>query len=132
MSYVYDKPESLEGLPIVGSGQCVALVKEYAGAPASSMWRAGAAVRGDMMLKKGTAIATFVDGRYPNNGTGNHAALYVSQDAVGIWVVDQWSRSGKIQYRHLRFQGRVKDAKGKETTRYVDPSNNGDAFSVIE
>ena len=61
-----------------------------------------------------------------HQGTGNHAALYVSQDASGITVVDQWSGSGTIRLRRLMFLG--KDKTGK----YVDPSNNGDAFSVVE
>ena len=74
----------------------------------------------------GTAIATFVEGKYQNHGTGNHAAFYISQDAVGIWVVDQWSTSGTIRKRQLRFKGRNKDGT------FIDPSNNGDAFSVIE
>jgi hypothetical protein len=50
----------------------------------------------------------------------------VSQDASGITVVDQWSGSGTIRLRRLMFLG--KDKTGK----YVDPSNNGDAFSVVE
>jgi hypothetical protein len=126
MSYIYDNPESLAKQPLVGTHHCVALVKHYARAPASSLWREGASVKGNMLLKKGTAIATFVNGKYPNQGTGNHAALYVSQDASGITVIDQWSGSGTIRLRRLIFLG--KDKTGK----YVDPSNNGDAFSVVE
>lgn len=78
------------------------------------------------MLKKGTAIATFVNGKYPNHGTGNHAAFYVGQDAAGIIVVDQWSASGTIRKRRLPFLG--KDKNGN----FITPSNNGDAFSVVE
>ena len=65
-------------------------------------------------------------GKYPSNASGNHAAFYLSEDANGIWVVDQYAGSGGIRKRHLRFKGEV--SKGV----YVDPSNNGDAFSVIE
>lgn len=79
-----------------------------------------------MLLTKGTAIATFVNGKYPNKPTGNHAALYVSQDASGVTVVDQWTGSGKIRKRVLIFKG--KDKNGN----FVDPSGNGDAFSVVE
>lgn len=126
MAYVYDKAEELAGKTPVGTKQCVALVKEYAGAPQTSLWKEGARVKGDKTLKKGTAIATFVDGKYQNRSTGNHAALYLSQDAAGIWVIDQWSTSGTIRKRQLSFRGTKPDGT------YVNPSNNGDAFSVIE
>lgn len=126
MPYVYDNPESLDGQDRVGTHQCVALIKHYAKAPAASLWKEGASVKGNMLLKKGTAIATFVNGKYPNQGTGNHAAFYVSQDGAGITVVDQWTGSGTIVMRRLPFLG--KDKAGK----YRTPSNNGDAFSVVE
>ncbi len=126
MSYLYEDAEKLVDLPTVGTRQCVALIKEYAKAPPTSLWKEGKAVKGYMLLKKGTAIATFVTGKYQNHGSGNHAAFYISQDAVGIWVVDQWSTSGTIRKRRLRFKGK------KEDGTFIDPSNNGDAFSVIE
>ena len=70
---------------------------------------------------KGTAIATFVNGKYPNQPTGNHAAIYVSQDGGGLWVYDQWAAQGMVKKRYIRFKGGVGSA-----------SNDGDAFSVIE
>ncbi|RYH65631.1 MAG: hypothetical protein EON54_05515 [Alcaligenaceae bacterium] len=90
------------------------------------MWREGATVKGNLLLTKGTVIATFVNGKYPNKPTGNHAALYVSQDASGITVVDQWTGSGAIRKRVLFFKG--KDKNGN----LINPSGNGDAFSVEE
>ncbi len=125
MAYVYEDADKLENGELVGSKQCVALVQHYAKTPASSLWKEGKAVKGNILLKKGTAIATFVGGKYQNNSTGNHAALYLSQDGNGIWVVDQWSRSGTIKKRLLKF-------KGMKDKVFVDPSNNGDAFSIIE
>jgi hypothetical protein len=68
------------------------------------------------VITKGTAIAP----------TGNHAALYVSQDSHGLWVVDHYLGSNGIHKRQLRFKGI--DGNGK----FLDPSNNGDGFSVIE
>lgn len=126
MPYVYQEAEALEKMPAVGNKQCVSLIKQFTKAPPSSLWKEGAKVKGNLLLKKGTAIATFVDGKYPNNGTGNHAAFYVSQDAAGIVVVDQWSTSGTVRKRRLAFLG--KDQNG----RWITPSNNGDAFSVVE
>ncbi|WP_258187800.1 BPSL0067 family protein [Trinickia symbiotica] len=43
-----------------------------------------------------------------------------------ISVIDQWSTSGTIRKRRLRFPG--KDKNGN----YISPSDNGDAFSVIK
>lgn len=126
MPYVYENAEELEGGVSVGTRQCVALVKHYTNAPPSSLWREGEVVKGNLALKKGTVIATFVNGKYQNLSHGNHAAFYLSQNTHGIDVVDQWSSSKTVRRRLLAFKG--KDKGGK----YVTPSDNGDAFSVVE
>jgi hypothetical protein len=131
MAYVYADVENLEGTPLVGDGQCVALVQKYAKAPQTPLWEEGDAVKGNLLIAKGTAIATFVDGKYESHRHGNHAALYVSQDAGGIYVIDQMQKyMGKtletVIKRRIRSKGKTQDGK------YVDPSNNADAFSVIE
>ncbi|MGV7210548.1 BPSL0067 family protein [Oxalobacteraceae bacterium A2-2] len=128
MSYIYSKAAELKGQPVVGSRQCVALVQHYAGAPVTSNWRQGETVLGNATIKPGTAIATFVKGRYPNHSHGNHAALYVGQTVDGIYIADQWKANGKteISVRLIRSLG--KDKKGN----YVRASDNADAFFVIE
>lgn len=126
MPYVYDNAEELENLPQVGTKECVDLMKTFGKAPAASQWTEGARVKGTSTLRTGTAIATFVNGKYPNMPSGNHAAFYLRQDAAGLWVIDQWRNSGSIRKRLLRFKGA--DPEG----HYRDPVNNGDAFSVIE
>ncbi len=129
MPFVYSNVDGLEGEAKVGTKHCVVLVQHYAHAPVTSQWKEGEAVVGNNSLMKGTAIATFVDGSYPNSSTGNHAALYISQDANGITVMDQWkSDTSKptISSRYIRRRG--KNAAGS----YINPSNNADAFSVIE
>jgi hypothetical protein len=128
MPYVYPEVGSLDGRPAVGTQQCVALVEFYAQtpAPAAVHWRQGGPVKDNDLIAKGTAIATFVNGVYPSAASGNHAALYVSQDQHGLWVVDQYVGSNGIHKRLLRFKG--KDGNGD----FVDPVNNGDAFSIIE
>lgn len=108
----------------VSNGQCAGFVMHYTRVGVAARWKQGPAVRGNRDLKKGTAIATFLNGRYPNVKHGNHAALYVGQDATGIWVIDQWEGRNPRK-RHIPFLG------GKEGA-WIDPSNNGDAFSVIE
>lgn len=128
MAYVYDDVEDLvtnPPQPLVGTGHCVPLVRHYANCPETEKWSEGKMVKGNDTIAKGTAIATFVKGKYPNNVTGNHAALYLSQDNKGLWVVDQYKTSGGIKKRQLRHKGMT------PTGEYVDPSNNGDAFSVI-
>jgi hypothetical protein len=66
-----------------------------------------------------------VNKKYPNLRTGNHAALYVGQDADGLTVVEQWSSLKKPQKRHI-------DWLGEKDGVYINPSNNGDAFFIIE
>ena len=104
----------------VGNGQCVSLVKEAAKAPASSEWSEGPKVKGNTKLKSGTAIATFQDGKYWNKTDGSsHAALYMSQDDTGIYVVDQW-KGQPTHARRIRFRGGA-----------VAPHNDGDAYSTV-
>lgn len=112
---------------LVSTGQCAALVQHYTRVGPTSGWKEGEAVKGNATIKKGTAIATFVNGSYPNDAHGNHAALYVSQDSTGIKVVEQWSSLPKPQVRVLAFLGKTADGSAWE-----NPSNNGDAFSIIE
>lgn len=128
VSYVYAKAADLVGTPALGTRQCVALVKYYTKAPAASLWKEGAEVRGNLNLAVGTGIATFVNGKYPNLPHGNHAAFYIGQDATGIIVVDQWKsvKRPNIGRRTLLFRGKLKNGE------YLEPEDNGDAFSVIE
>ena len=128
MSYVYTQVDELKGADKVGTHQCVALVQYYTDAGPTSGWRQGEAVLGNAMLRKGTAIATFVDGRYPNHPHGNHAALYVRQGLNGIYVMDQWVDANRthIEEHFLPSRGKNKDGTFK------NPSNNADAFFVIE
>ncbi|WP_261317830.1 BPSL0067 family protein [Burkholderia cepacia] len=81
---------------------------------------------GDRSIRVGTVIATFENDRYPSRSHGNHAAFYLSQDVRGIYVVEQWRSLKAIQRRCIPFKG--KDKNG----RYIDPSNNADAFSVVK
>ncbi len=106
----------------VGSGQCPAIVQLYGGLPLVRHWRAGPKVRGNTMIPYGTAIATFVDGKYPNWAHGNHTAIYLEQDDKwGVHVFEQFS--GHVaQKRWLPYL----DEKGEKNR-----SNNGAAFSVI-
>jgi len=121
MSYICRSPE-LYDRKKVRTGQCVEFVKKCSGAPSASSWRKGVKVMGNQNMSKGIAIATFdSNGRYPNNATGNHAAIYIGQDATGIWVYDQWVRKGCVSKRYIRLKG---------TTGMS--SNDADDYYVIE
>ena len=128
MAYVRQNVEDLDGAERAGNGQCVALVQVEAQVPHTSTWTEGAAVRGNTTIVKGTAVATFVGGKYPNKAHGNHAAFYLGQNAAGIQVLDQWKsdKKPKISKRTMFFSGKNKDGS------FIDPSNNGDALSIIE
>ncbi len=118
MGYIAENPESELG-HVVGDGHCVAFVRQVAGAPASSLWSQGESVRGSD-LPVGTVIATFQDGQYQNAVDGrSHAAIYLSQDAVGVWVYDQW-KGQPVHKRLIRFRAGATTA-----------NNDGDAYSVV-
>lgn len=126
--YVYANVDDLEGQPLVSLKSCASLIQWYTKPGLARTWTEGVAVKGNTTIAKGTAVATFVDGKYENLPHGNHAAFYISQDATGVKVMDQWADDPKkptISSRVMRFKG--KDRHGK----FIDASNNGDALSII-
>lgn len=135
MPHVYAQVDSLNRRPWVDGGNCVSLIKEFApGLKGRSTysWREGARVMESPNLARGTAIATFENGRYPRRGAGrgNHAAFFLWRVHGGIYVMDQFTFGNRtekiISRRFLRSLGKNPD------DTYVNPSNNADAFSVIE
>ncbi|CAF1320370.1 unnamed protein product [Rotaria magnacalcarata] len=93
-------------------GECVSFVKKCTGdRRATSQWRQGRKVRA-ARVPYGTAIATFPNGKY-----SGHAAIYISQDSIGIQVWDQW-RGHTVSKRTIRWNGN-------------GLSNSGDSFYVI-
>ncbi len=115
----------------VGDGNCVPLVEAATGAPApaTTRWREGAKLVDRPAIPEGTAIATFVDGRYPNWQHGNHAAIFVAYGSQpgrgdGIYVYDQYvNRDKRIKAPGISFIP-FHPTKG-------GLSSNGSAFSVI-
>lgn len=100
-------------------GQCVSYVKKVCPAlPATSKWTKGLAVKGNINIVSGTVIATF-------NAAGSyegHAAIYVSQNDIGIVVYDQYATPPNpkaVGERVLRW-----GASGN--------SNNGNNFFIVE
>jgi len=138
MPYVYQDVDTLRKhdppLPAVGDGSCVALIKYYVpglkGTP-TSVWRAGGNVLElGSKVTRGTAIATFVNGRYPNKSHGNHAAIVLRVMPSGIWVVDQWKGKEGITARLIRIPPPHQQYNQDGT--FKRPSDNALAFYVIE
>ncbi|MFM0139441.1 BPSL0067 family protein [Caballeronia grimmiae] len=129
MSYRYNDAANLEDTEMVRSHPCVDLVKHYAHTPATASWRAGARVLDTATILPGTAIATFVEGRYRSHAHGNHAALFLRREGDCIWVMDQWQNDSNkpfVSSRKICPKGTLRSG------RYEDPSNNADAFAIIE
>jgi hypothetical protein len=127
MSYICRDPERWEkeyANKLVGNGQCVAFVRAACHAPPSSLWKEGEKVKADgsQKIAKGTAIATFFGGKYPNYSSGNHTAVYLTQNKVGIVVLDQWVAQGAVKKRTIRFTH-----KGS-----VSPVDDGTAYSIVK
>jgi hypothetical protein len=116
--YVAQNPERWMG-QAVGTGQCVAYVREASGAPRTSQWRRAGRVKGDREIPQGAAIATFdPNGSYGNHEDGrSHAAIYIAQNENGLTVYDQW-KGQVVHQRVIRFGGEK-------------PVNNGDEFYLI-
>ena len=77
-------------------------------------------------LIPGTAIATFVNGRWPGLTKGNHAAFYLRHDGDRIFIMDQYDGKTIISSRPIERLGKNKDGT------YPRTSDNADAFFVIE
>lgn len=116
--YETTPPSDVTGTPDF-CGQCVSFITTVCPTiPVNtSHWKKGALAKGNKDIRSGTAIATFdSNGRYYG-----HAAIYDSQNTLGLTVIDQWVTppAQPIHQRLLRF-----GAHGN--------SNNGDNFYVIE
>ncbi|MEQ1950315.1 BPSL0067 family protein [Mesorhizobium sp. CN2-181] len=103
-----------------GNNECVEFVRQATGAPSTKNWRPGKNVKGANDIPSGAAIATFKSERY-----SVHAAIYLGQDDLGLWVLDQWNKQGHVAKRRIRFP------TGKESQPVLD-QNNGNLFYVID
>jgi hypothetical protein len=143
MPYRYWAWFTLNELPKVATGECARLVQMYVPQIGhTSTWKPGERVidvleRGGQ-IESGTAIATFVNGRYPTAGH-RHAALYdgpirsVTGGIMGIILLDQWNPSPNDPPRPL-IKRRSVYRKGKMRSDGGFPfiSDNAEAFYVIE
>lgn len=107
-----------------GNTECVEFVRQSTGAPQTILWKKGIAIFGATLssINRGTVIATFSDtGKYPIDGNGKHAAIYLSHDSLGIRVLDQWNKQGEVLERVIYF-----------SKPSIPRSNAGKAFYVVE
>lgn len=139
--FIYRDAGALENKPKARDGECAALVQEYTDAPHTTLWRPGLRVIESNLegkkLARGTAVATFVKGRYPfHEGQHRHAAFFLRYGAPdtdglpsGFWVVEQWNHPplDHIQARFLKRKGRM-----QENGEFPNASNNAEAFYVIQ
>lgn len=130
MPHILPAPASYKNKAFVnsdGNAECVEFIKQTLHAPATALWTEGIKIVKLKLgavdpVKPGTAIATFVNAKYPQHGsTGKHAAIYLGQDATGIQVLDQWKAQGLVLPRTIPW-----------APRRPGLSNDGNAFSVIE
>jgi hypothetical protein len=108
-----------------GHTECAIFVRQATGAPATDSWKKGIAVEGAKagVIARGTAIATFDGkGKYPSDGKGKHAAIYLSHTADAITVLDQWNSQGEVKQRPIRFKNKTATSR----------SNQAETFYVIE
>ena len=77
---------------VQGDTECVEFVRQAAGAPHMTTWKRGSDVMQSAVgsIRCGPAIATFdSNNKYPADGRGEHAAIYLSHNRIGIPVLFQ-------------------------------------------
>jgi hypothetical protein len=129
LDYIQDDPSISYVIPtfdLDGNGrtECVELIKGLLNAPRTAFWRAGRKVNELFDLKPGTAIATFVSGKYPQSGGPGtrHAAIFVRRSDAGIYVIDQFARSMGVKERFIPWHH----------PRDNRPSNNASRYYTIQ
>jgi len=103
----------------VGDGTDVAFVTVAANTPPSSVWREGDRVQHNHRVTRGTAIATFQNGAFYDSATGTWAAIFLSQDGMGLRVLVQ-EHGFPVHEETIPWHSSMTD------------SNSADKFHVIE
>lgn len=107
-----------------GRTECVELIKGLLGAPSTTLWREGRKLKSNAdQIEPGTAIATFVNGRYPNaqRRGSKHAAIFLRAGEGGIWVLDQFAHQKTAQQRFIPWH-HPSDRR---------PANNASSYSTV-
>ena len=105
-----------------GDTECGEFVRRTSSAPHTTMWRKGDKVLDAKpgTIPRGTVIATFDDrDRYPTDGKGRHAAVYLSHTNHGIELLDQWNAQGLVKKRVIRVQNSDRPRSNAAQTFYI-------------
>lgn len=131
MPFVYQDVDKLKKMPLVDGGDCVKLIKHFipalANVSAKKSWRPGERVLDARHLARGTAIATFIDGRYPGHDSGNHAAFFLALSGNGFYVMDQWIGKPAVDSRRIEPGRRTRSGR-----IWTPASDASEFFFVIE
>jgi hypothetical protein len=150
MPFVYRGYLNLAGTPKVDGGECARLVQHHLPHIGhTTTWKPGERVldvlmRGDK-IEPGTAVATFVKGRYPQAGH-RHAAFFggvvtaCSYDpklkacpVTGFILIDQWNPIPGGQTRpDIRRRTLNRHGKMLSDGSFPRISDNAEAFYIIE
>lgn len=106
----------------LGHTECVEFVRQTSEAPQTTLWTKGDNVMEARVgsIRRGTIIATFDDrGRYPTDGKGRHAAVYLSHTAHGIEVLDQWNAQGRVLRRIIRLRAMDRPRSNAAQTFFI-------------
>lgn len=109
-----------------GRTECVELIKGLLDAPSTRQWQEGRKLKAHAdQIQPGTAIATFVNGRYPQaRRRGNkHAAIFLRATEQGIYVLDQFvhqqhARERFIPWHNPRDRRAANNASSYSTVRW--------------
>jgi hypothetical protein len=147
MPHIYRSAIFLEGKPKVDGGECVRLIQHYLfGIGTTSSWRPGENVidvlASGRKIEQWTAIATFVNGRFPANGY-RHAALFLWANTscthnpqtgrcsiMSIRVMDQWNPHPGSPSHKDKISARNVNIYGKNSAWPI--SDNASMFYIIE
>ena len=131
MPYICHKLRCVEEQAVTGDADCVALIRAtVAGLRGTSWsgWREGAPVVGGQRITRGTAIATFEDGRFANRAGFDHAAIFLEYAGSGIWVLEQRNGSDSKTVQRSFIPTGQADHNGA----FANPAKAAAAFAVIE
>jgi hypothetical protein len=105
-----------------GNTECAYFLQKVTGANLTKQWTPGVPVKGNShLVETYTAIACFHDGKYGGSDgkKPKDAAIYLTQDAKELLVLDQWNKQDEVKERTLTFGA----------AKFVD---NGDNYCVIK
>jgi hypothetical protein len=147
MPYIYPRSTLLDKTAKVDGGECARLAQHFIPQIGhTSIWKPGARVMDVLAsggkIERGTAIATFVNGRYPTHGK-RHAAFFEYElnsctydpklkqcSIIGIVMTDQWNSEPDSKNPRVRITTRTVRPYGMNSPWPI--SDNANMFYIIE